>query len=69
EYRKIYQPNNPVIRKLDDYILTDMRIEKTFKEQYSIYFNIQNLFDTDYYDMMYIPGAGRSYYIGCLTKF
>ncbi|MBP7653513.1 TonB-dependent receptor [Candidatus Dependentiae bacterium] len=71
EYRQRYYTagTNPQTGKLDDYILTDIKLEKKFMESHSLFVNIKNIFDKSYFDMLYMPGAGRIIHTGYSFSF
>ena len=52
---------------LKDYTLANMEISKSFLKN-SIYFRINNLFDTDYQSEFGFPQAGRNFVVGTDIK-
>jgi len=63
--------NNPAaqITKLDDYYVSDIKLQKDFNAYHSLYLYVQNIFNKNYFDMLYMPAQGRTFNIGYSAKF
>jgi len=77
----VYQINDPnnIYKKGDSYWVTNMKIDYKYKDNWSLYLGINNLFDEEYseyvaYSAMYnkngiYPSPGRNYYTGIKYSF
>ena len=57
------------ITKSDDYFIINSRISKTFKEQYEMYAEVDNIMDENYYEEVGFPAYGRNFRVGFNLNF
>ncbi len=55
--------------KTDDYFIVNTRISKSFKNMYSVYTEVNNLFDEDYEEEIGFPSRGRNFRVGVSFNF
>ena len=53
----------------DDYFIVNTRISKTFKKMYSVYAEVNNLFDENYEEEIGFPSQGRNFRVGVSLDF
>ncbi len=53
----------------DDYFIVNTRISKTFKKMYSVYAEVNNLFDENYEEEIGFPSRGRNFRVGVSLDF
>lgn len=55
--------------KTDDYFIVNTRVSKSFKEIYSVYMEVNNLFDKDYEEEIDFPSRGLNFRVGVTCSF
>jgi len=55
--------------KTDDYFIMNARISRSFKDVYSVYAEVNNLFDKDYEEEIGFPSRGRNFRVGVSLDF
>ncbi len=53
----------------DSYFILNARLSRKFKDKYSIYVEVDNLFDRDYEQEIGFPGRGRNFRVGASFAF
>ncbi len=53
----------------DDYLITNTRISRTFKDLVTCFVEVDNVFDEDYEQEIGFPGRGRMYRVGASARF
>ena len=53
----------------DDYFIVNTRISRTFKKMYSVYAEVNNLFDENYEEEIGFPSRGRNFRVGVSLDF
>ena len=53
----------------DDYFIVNVRISRTFNKMYSVYAEVNNLFDENYEEEIGFPSRGRNFRVGVSLDF